>query len=130
MSSGFEPRPEIRPLYKRYADAYYVANFQDGFGRAIKIGSLVLGGLVVSVSLLLTFASSLPQQGFFGSSPNFAGIGLGVIGALVGVLIGGLGFVFGVLVSSQGQLLKATLDAAINSSPFLSDAERARMMTI
>ena len=42
----------------------------------------------------------------------------------------GIGWIFGALISSQGQLLKATLDSAVNTSPFLDDSERARMMSL
>ena len=39
-------------------------------------------------------------------------------------------FVLGVLVSAQGQILRATLDSAVNSSPFLTNDQRASIMKL
>jgi len=52
-----------------------------------------------------------------------------VLGLGAGALIAFVGWVLGVLVSAQGRMLKATLDTAVNSSPFLSNAERAEVMS-
>jgi len=38
--------------------------------------------------------------------------------------------VSGILVSAQAQLLKATLDTAVNTSPFLSNEQRAVVMSL
>jgi hypothetical protein len=46
--------------------------------------------------------------------------------AFVGILL----FVLGPLVAAQGQILKAALDSAGNSSPFLSDPDRAEIMSL
>ncbi len=39
-------------------------------------------------------------------------------------------FVSGVLLSAQGQLLRASLDVAVNTSPGLTDAEKTRMLKV
>jgi hypothetical protein len=53
---------------------------------------------------------------------------------LGGLLAAGLWFalffILGSLVSAQGQILKATLDGAVNTSPFLTDEQRAQMMRL
>ena len=46
--------------------------------------------------------------------------------AFVGILL----FVLGTLVAAQGQILKAALDSAVNSSPFLNDPDRAEIMSL
>jgi hypothetical protein len=38
--------------------------------------------------------------------------------------------VFGVLASAQGQILRATLDSAVNSSIFLNDADQSNIFGI
>lgn len=45
-------------------------------------------------------------------------VALVVIGSLLAGFVGIQSYVLGVLVSAQGQILKATLDGAINSSPY------------
>ena len=82
------------------------------------------------ISLLVFLVSMVPQQNMFGTSGNPIGIAMGLFGILTGATIGGVGFVLGVLVASQGQLLRAVLDGTVSSSPFLNDAERARIMGI
>ena len=37
-------------------------------------------------------------------------------------------FVLGVIISAEGQLLLAALDTAVNSSPFLTDDQRAQII--
>jgi hypothetical protein len=36
----------------------------------------------------------------------------------------------GVVISAQGQLLKASIDGAVNTSPFLVDDQRAKIMSL
>ena len=59
---------------------------------------------------------------------------LGSRALIAGLLLGGVvGFIFwiaGVLVTALGQFLRASVDTAVNTSPFLSDAEKTRMMGI
>jgi hypothetical protein len=53
---------------------------------------------------------------------------------LGGLLIAGLWFalffVLGIIVSAQGQILKANLDSAVNTSPFLTTQQKARVMDL
>lgn len=104
-------------LVGRYADAYLTARATNGIGQAVKIAGLVLGALVALVATL-TAAK-------FGSGPA---------GALGGILLGAVtalpAYVLGVIVSAQGQILKATLDTAVNSSPFLSHADIRNIQTL
>jgi len=85
-----------------------------------------IGGIIALLSLS-SFATA-QQQTIFG--PNTLGTELGLVGVFIGIVVGGLGFIFGVMVSAQGQLLKAILDTAVNSSPLLDDDQRARMMSL
>jgi len=54
----------------------------------------------------------------------------GLGGALVGGIIWLITWVLGVFVSAQGQLLKANIDEAVNTSPFLVDDQRAKIMSL
>lgn len=65
-------------------------------------------------------------------------VGASGIGFFVALLVGGFfafitGFIFyfvGVIVSSQGQVLQATLDNTVGNSPFLEDEQKAAIMSL
>lgn len=102
-------------VLNRYRDGFRVARFVVGLGRTIKI----VGWILVAVILL-------------GSVISLATLGFRV--AIGGVLLSGvlaLGFwVCGVMVSAQGQVLQATLDTAVATSPFLTNPGRAEAMGV
>lgn len=101
-------------LMKRYRDAYYVANTTVAFGNGIKITGFVLAGLV-----------------FFGVLAIGEGGGSRAVLALLSAGLVGLLFYFlGVLVAAQGQILLASLDGAVNTSPFLTNEQRAEIMSL
>jgi hypothetical protein len=105
----------VTALSSRYSDAYIVARTIDGFGATIKAIGIAIGGFLAIVSVIM-------------ASDH------GVIVAMIGVIAGGtiatILFLLGTLTSAQGQILKATLDTAVNSSQFLSDHDRARIMSL
>jgi hypothetical protein len=106
----------------RYADAYRVARATVLIGNLIKVFGVLLG-LLVGGGL---FALAATQGRVVG--------GTGAIGFFVGLLVGGsifaVFFVLGVVISAQGQLIKATLDGAVNGSPFLTNDQRAEAMSL
>jgi hypothetical protein len=103
----------------------------DGFrlGRAIVgMGTLIktIGGIAgLSISILAALGAS-----------EYARVGnqqmpLVVGGAIVLGFVVWLPFwILGVVVAAQGQILKAVLDTAVNSSPFLSNDEKAKIMSL
>lgn len=95
----------------RYRDAYRVGTALVGLGDAIKIGGAVIAALIVVLGLSA------------GGVVALAGVVFGVIG-------GGLFWLFGVVVAAQGQILRATLDSAVASSPFLTNDERLQAMGV
>jgi hypothetical protein len=119
MSSSAQVHPStiVTSVTNRYFDAYLVARTIDGAGLTIKTIGLVIGAVLA----LASFA--IASRG-----------GVGLLFALVGVAIAGtvatVLFLLGTLASAQGQLLKATLDTAVNTSQFLTDQDRARIMSL
>lgn len=107
---------EARGLKTRYSDAYTVAQAIVDRGTLIKISGIVLGGLIVLLGILME-DKSRPGQGVFG------GI---IFGPAVAIFI----YNWGISVSAQGQMLKAMLDIAVNGSPFLTDPEKAGIMSL
>jgi hypothetical protein len=111
-------------VVKRYRDAYRVANAVVGISKAIKGIGIAL--MVIVVLGCLLFAMKAVNQG--GQDAN--GIA-GIIGSLMaGGMVWLVFWIIGVLVGSQGQILLASLDSAVNHSPFLHDEERAEVMSL
>jgi hypothetical protein len=112
---------------KRYADAFQVAKVLVGLGTTLKIvaavAALIIGGISLLVLIIGVVSLTESAAGFIFVLPSIAGFFFAI---LVGVLI----FLFGVLVAAHGQILRATLDAAVNSSPFLSDSQKAEAMSL
>jgi hypothetical protein len=81
-------------------------------GTAIKAIGIILGVLVALVGLMAGSAE----------------VTLSAI--LAAIAVGVFFFVFGALISAQGQVLKASLDTAVNTSPFLSNQQRAAIMSL
>lgn len=100
----------IAPVVSRYKDAYRVASALIELGASIKIGALVVG----TPALLVAFVLDVGLFKLF----------------LVFAIAAAVAFVWscGVVVAAQGQLLIATLDTSVASSPFLSNVERADAM--
>ncbi|MDR3741044.1 MAG: hypothetical protein P4L40_18660 [Terracidiphilus sp.] len=113
----FQDTPSSTPIMTRYTDAYRVAKTITGLGETIKILGFVVGGLVF-------LANVNGGSSFFGGGASL------VFGLILGGIVACVGFVLGVLLSAQGQILKATLDTAVNSCPFLQNEQRAAIMSL
>jgi len=110
----------VSTLMGRYRDAYLVARATNGFGGLIK------GIAIVIAALLLLIGFLFMGEGHLGDA-TFA---LGVI-TIVSGIVAGVGFyIVGVLVAAQGQILKASLDSAVNNSPFLTNEHKAKIMSL
>ena len=101
----------------RYADAYIVARAVNGIGVFIKVFGVILG----VITLIAGLVAGVQTEG----SPKFV---LG--GLMLGVVIAVPIFVLGVLVSAQAQILKATLDTAVHSSPFFTKDDIQKVMSL
>lgn len=117
IQASADPPPTKRPINEsrspvvnRYQDAYRVGTALMGLGNTIKIVGAVLAGIIVLGSISA------------GSEV------LTVAGISLAAVVGGLFWVCGVIVAAQGQILRATLDNAVASSHFLTNAERADAM--
>jgi hypothetical protein len=93
----------------RYIDAYRVAGTMNAFGQSIKIVGVIFAALIFYVTESMQSLATA---------------------VIAGAVIGGIFFVIGIMVSAQGQMLKAVVDTAVNSSPFLDDNQRAATMSL
>ena len=106
---------------KRYQDGYSAAEAVVTFGRTVKLGGIFAGG-VVFVGGLVEFILNPAEQGGFPvvfASMIACAVFLVLISQIVAMGLHG-----------EGQLLKAALDSDVNSSPFLSNAQRALAMSL
>ena len=106
----------ISAAERRYGEAYGVANTLAGLGDSIR-------GLGIVVGILLSFAAFVTLL----SRGGWVVAGIIETGAVTG---GAIVYVLGILIATQGQILKASLDSAVNSSPFLPDEIRARILSL
>jgi len=110
---------QVSVLMKRYRDAYLVARTTVGLGTTIKVIGFILGLLIALGGIFL--GSTMRGDTAFAAY-------------ILGILLGGFVllqfYIFGVLVSAQGQTLKASLDSAVNNSPFLGNEQRAKVMSL
>ena len=111
---------QVSAVMKRYKDAYAVARVTNTFGGVIKVTGIIIGGLLAAIGLMVANSSG----------PRDPISILGIAGLVLGIIAGALFFIIGVLVSAQGQILKASLDSAVNTSPFLMREHRAKIMSL
>jgi hypothetical protein len=98
----------------RYVDAYLVARTITAFGATVKVIAFVIGGGITLIALVA------------GSKSMELALGGVILGAIVTVPI----YILGILVSAQGQILKATLDCAVNGSQLLTKDEMRKIMSL
>lgn len=111
-SASRQSKSGLSAIMSRYKDAYLIARTVTGFGETVKVLAFVLG---VVVAVIGVAAGSIYYV--------VGGIALGVV---IGLPI----FILGILVSAQGQILKATLDSAVNSSPLLTKDEIRQILSL
>ncbi len=110
----------LKKVVKRYFDAYRVAKVIDSLGGLIKTIGIGCAVLVALAGFFLLI---------YGRGAETI-IAAGILVIILGIAIGALFYVAGVLVSASGQILKASLDAAVNTSPFLEIEEKAKVMSV
>lgn len=125
------------PVIKRYRDLYRAARLLISIGSTVKVVGIILAILIFLFWLIggIVFASvemrgvPLSQRGQ-PDPESFLVFGGLVVGAISGAFVGGLIFLLGILISAQGQLLLTQADAAVHTSPFLREEEKAKAMSL
>jgi hypothetical protein len=98
-------------LAHRYRDAYSVARVIVGAGNGVKTVGVIVG-------ILFALAS-------FAAKGSFVFLGL-----MAALAAGVFFYIAGVVISAQGQLLQATLDSAVNTSPLLDNEQKAQIFAL
>jgi hypothetical protein len=112
---------ESTAAIERYQEAYRAAETAVTFGETVRLGGIFLGGVVFVVSVVVFQLS--PTAHFGIPVASFLLVACTVLLILISHILS-RGF------QVQGHLLKAVLDSDVNSSPFLSNAQRARAMSL
>lgn len=108
-----------RRVVKRYREAYGNARATNALGGTIKTLGAVVGILAVLLGL-----KSLGDTRELGSSF------MGLLMIMVGIIIGITGWAMGAVIQAGAQMTLAQLDCAVNTSPFLTNEQRASMMSL
>lgn len=91
-----------KSIEERYEDAYRVGENAIALGRIVKVIGFVFGAAVLLAGLV----------GLSG-----LGGGLVVMGALfLAIVVGMCGYIAGVFMAAQGEMIRAALDIAVNTS--------------
>jgi hypothetical protein len=108
-ASAATPTPPIvappTPVFARYKEAYRMAKATITFGNIIKVLALIIGILLIVAG----FNASVQ----YGPNAFFASL---LLVAFIAIPI----FIAGFLVSAQGEILRAVLDTAVNTSPLVT----------
>lgn len=106
---------------RRYQDGYLVADGVVTFGQSVKLGGIFVGGVIFVAGLVEFILNPAEHHGF---AAIFA---LLIACAVLLILISQI---LAMGLRGEGHLLKAALDSDVNSSPFLSNTQRARAMSL
>jgi len=108
----------------RYQEGYHYSEIIHGLGNLIQVLAYVAGGLLALIGFLGMLG--LAQDNPFGSLAVAGGLST----FITGLLIGAIGYIHGILIKALGYFLKAQCDCAVNSSHFLTDDQRAEVMSL
>src|SRR5437867_11438385 len=101
----------------RYWDAYVTARMTTTIGTVVKVIAIIVTAVIVLAGGLYGDQNNQVVQGLLG-------------GLIMAIVFGTPLYVLGILVAALGQILKAALDSAVNSSPFLDNEDRATIMSL
>jgi len=106
---------------ERYEDAYRAAEKAVAFCDTVKRGGIFAGGVVFVAALVAFQLSPAERSGFPVVSVVLIAFAVWLV--LISQIVG-TGF------QVLGHLLKAAVDSDVNSSPFLSNAQRGKAMSL
>ncbi|MCO5332978.1 MAG: hypothetical protein M9893_03025 [Pyrinomonadaceae bacterium] len=119
------PKALVDSVRRRYREGYLYARTIDGFGIAYQVIGVIVAILGLILGFALGAAASNPRDSF---GPDLAF--LGFLPFIIGLIFGAILFITGVVVRAGAQLMKASFDSAVNNSPFLTNDDRAEMMSL
>lgn len=134
--------PDSQPLRTdRYKAAYGVARMGITAGKTVRILAAIVFAAIVLLTALVAAGAGIGFAGAAQQMAQTAGADSTAGPALVAVIVGLLGFGFavlacapayllGILIESTSEVLLATLDTAVNTSPFLAEEQKLGIMRL
>jgi hypothetical protein len=114
-------RVEKTAAMERYEHLYRVAEQTVDFGETVRLAGIFVGGVLIIAGIIAYQVNRTEQSGFPGVS-----LVLGACAVAVVLIAQVLDRHF----RAQGHLLEISIDAAVISSPFLTNAQRTEVMGI
>ena len=111
---------ESTAVMERYRKAYRTAERVIDFAENIRLSGTFLAGLILIAALIVFQSIPAERSGFPVTSAWL------VAGAVLVVVVS---HVWSVVFRVQGRMLEATIDLAVNSSPLLTTAQRAQVIS-
>lgn len=130
-SSASAPIDQSAKAVTRYQHGYRVARSVSGLGHICQAVGLLAGILVVLFGVMGSETLMRPNPTMVGLANYQTQHNVYLVSVIfLGALVAFAGWVIGVLLAGYGQQLNATVDAAVNGSPFLSSLQRAQLLRL
>lgn len=110
-------------VVRRYQDSYTVARTANAFGSLTKTIGLVSAGIIGVIGLMMMLFTAT----YWGAGAGFV---MFLFTLTFGAIVGAIFYILGIVLSALGQNLMATLDTAVNGSPFMSQEQKAQAMNL
>jgi hypothetical protein len=128
-SSAAAPPDQSAKAVSRYQQGYRVARSIGGLSHICQAVGLLAGILVVLFGVLGSETLMRPNPSMVGLANYQTQHNVYLVSIILfGAMVAFVGWVIGVLLAGYGQQLNATLDAAVNGSPFLSSSQRSQLL--
>lgn len=130
-TSAAAPIDQSPKAISRYQEGYRLARTISGLSPLCKGIGLLTGVFVVIFGLMGSETVMRPNPSMVGMASLESQHRVYILSVIFfGALVAMIGWVIGIVLDGYGHQLKATLDTAVNSSPFLSNAQRAQVMRL
>lgn len=112
---------ERKAAIERYHHLYRVAEKAIDFAETVKLTGIFLSGILVITGLIAYQVNRADHSGF----PTLA---VSLIACAIPMVLAA--HLWEMVFSAVGHLLEAAVDSAVNSSPFLSNPDRAQVISL
>ena len=129
--SAAAPMEQSPKAFSRYEEGYRLARTIRGLSPFCKGFGLLAGLFAVIFGLMGSETVMRPNPAMVGMASLQSQHQVYILSVIFfGALVAMIGWIGGIVLDGYGQHLKATVDAAVNSSPFLSNTQRAQVMRL
>ena len=125
------PIDQSAKAVSRYIEGYRLARSISGLSQVAKVVGALAGICVIVFGVMASATLMRPNPAMTGIASEQTQHNIYLISVIFfGAFIALSGWILGVVIDGFGQHLKATLDTAVNGSPFLSTVQRAQLLRL